>query len=191
MVQHFKYKDLDGKEIEQLTGREPILYSTLGKYKSLNQLLGKYNFVVLLLQTSNISTGHFVAITKPDGDGKFRYFDSYGFSPLTEIQEYVPFDNKHYPNYLPALFKNVEWEHNSIDYQSKKSGRNGEVSTCGRWSSIACKFRNIPLPAISTLFKTNASAFLQDTDNTACLLTMLTLRNVPEYLDDLKSLQRN
>ncbi len=187
MVSHFKYTDLSGGEIQELTGRQPVLFSTLGKYKNLNELLGKYNFVILLLQTLNISTGHFVCISRPDAGGKIRYFDSYGFSPITEIQEYVPYDNKHYPNYIVNLFKGVDYEHNTIDYQSKHNSKTGqEVSTCGRWSSIACKLRNVPLTNINELFKSNSSAYLQDTDNTACLLTMLTLRNIPEYLKDLK-----
>ena len=187
MIKHFVLKDLDGQEILQLTGRSPVLFSDLGKYKSIKQLLGKEGFVVLLLQTVNVASGHFVAITENTQTGKIRYFDSYGFSPLLEIQEYVPFDNKNYPNYLVRLFRDVDFEYNKIDYQSKHPG----VSTCGRWASIACKLRNLSLLQIRELFKGNSNAWLQDSDNVACMLTMLPIHNITEYLEDIQPIKKH
>lgn len=179
IVQHFKMSDLSGFEIEKLIGKPPVLYSDLKKYKSLDALLGKHNYAVILYQTSSKTTGHFVAITRNDETGKVRFCDSYGIYPDGEIQ-YTEYD-KVLPKYLTALLKDVDFEYNTIDYQSKKSG----VSTCGRFSSLFCIFRNLSLQAIQEMYKTNKSAFLQDVDNIVVMLTLVGLKDIQQYLQKI------
>jgi hypothetical protein len=178
-VAYFVKQDLSGQEITELIKKPVVIYSDLGKYRSLSQLLGKEKYVVILYQTSSYSTGHFVAITQGD-NGKVTYFDSYGIpNPDTELQ-FTPYD-KPLPKYLTKLLEGVDYESNTVDYQSKKSG----ISTCGRYASIACLWRNLSLLQIRELLKNNKSAYLQDTDNLVCLLTMLALSDIRDYLKTL------
>jgi hypothetical protein len=177
IVKHYKMTDLTGEEIENIIGKPPILYSDLAKYKSLEQVVGKEKYAIILYQTSSYSEGHYVAITQGD-NGVFRYCDSYGIDVLHELQ-YTPYDQQ-LPKYLVHLFEKVgNYEVNRTDFQGKRSG----ISTCGRWSSLFCKFRNLPLLRITELFKTNNDAFLRDNDNCATILTLLALNDITSYLD--------
>lgn len=177
LVKHFKMRDLSGEEVENLIGKAPVDYASLGKYKNLNELLGKENYCVVLYDTSSKGVGHYIALTRNEYDGKVRYFDSYGIpNPDVELQ-FTPYDEQ-LPKYLTKLLEPYDFESNRVDYQSKKSG----VSTCGRFASIACMFRNLSLAQIQELFKTNKSDFLKDVDNTAVMLTMVGLNNIEDYL---------
>lgn len=179
IVSHFKRQDLNSDEIKKLTGKEPVLYSDLSKYKSLNQLLGKENYAVVLYQTSSRLDGHFVSVSKGD-NGVVRYFDSYGISsPDAELQ-FTPYD-KPLPKYLTHLLEEYpNFESNRVDYQGK-----GAISTCGRYASVACLFRNIPLPQIHEIYKMSKIPYLADTDNLIVLLTILALNDIPSYLEDI------
>jgi len=184
MVQYFKMRDLTGSEIEKTIGRPPILYSDLKKYKSLKQLLQGFGYAIILLQTSSKTTGHFIAITQNNNTGKYRFSDSYGMDPTT-ILSYLPYD-KNLPQYIVDLFRGVDSEHNTIDYQSKNNG----VSTCGRWATLFCKFRDLSLPQFHAIFKTNKSAYLQQSDNDACLLTLMMLDDITSYLSTITGSSR-
>lgn len=179
IVEHFKKTDLSGDDIETLVGKPVVLYSDLGKYKSITQLLGKEKYVVILYQTSSYTSGHYIAITQNDS-GKIRYCDSYGIkNPLTELQ-FTPYD-KVLPKYLDKLLGGIDYESNTTDYQSKTP----TISTCGRWASLFCKFRNLTLVQIRELFTANKSAYLNDSDNASVLLTLLALKDITSYLDDI------
>ena len=181
MTNYFKKTDLTGEEIVKLVGKPPVLYSELGKYKTINDLLGKEGCVVVMYQTSSKTTGHFIAITRNDNNGKIRYADSYAIrNPDTEIQ-YTPYDQK-LPKYLTALLEGTNYESNTVDYQSSQKG----VSTCGRWASIFCLLRNYELSEIYTLFKTNKGGFLQNSDNCATLITLWALNDITKFLTMLK-----
>jgi hypothetical protein len=178
IVEYYNMRDLSGEEIQALTGKQPILYSDLKNYSSIEQVLGKEKYVVLLYQTSSYTTGHFVSLSMGD-NGKVRYFDSYGIrGPLQEIQ-YTPFEQK-LPPYLNNLLEKVDYESNGVDYQSKKHG----ISTCGRWSSLACRLRNVPLQRIEQMIRGNRGSFFNDSDNVATILTLFALNNIEKYLEE-------
>lgn len=178
-VSHFIATDLSGDEIFKLIGKEVVLYSDLKNYKTIQQLLGKEGYVVILYQTSSRTQGHFVAITK-NSAGKVRYCDSYAIkTPDAEVQ-YTPYDKK-LPPYLTDLLKGVDYESNSVDYQSTSP----TVSTCGRYASLFCLFRNLSLNQIHELYKGNGSAYLRNTDNLVVLLTLVGLRDIRNYLVDV------
>ena len=128
---------------------------------------------------SSKTDGHYIAITQNDKTGKYRYCDSYSLTPTSELK-FTPFD-KPLPKYIINLFQNVDWEHNNVDYQSKEHG----VSTCGRWAMLFCKFRNLSLAQFHAIFKTNSAPYLQQSDNDACLLTLVLLNNITSYLEDV------
>ena len=175
MVQHYNKVDLNGDEISHLIGKPPVMYSDLPKYKDLEALLGPERYCVLLYQTSSKTTGHFVAITAYD-DGTVSWRESYGYSPI-QVRDLCPYDD-HFPSYVIKLLSPYKVEYNTFDFQSKHKG----ISTCGRWASIMCRLRQIPLRDIVRLISTNHSEFLTNYDNTATLLTLLALNDVTKYL---------
>jgi hypothetical protein len=171
-------QDLSGDDILQLTHKEPIIYSELKNYTSVEQLLGKHGYAVILYETSSKTTGHWVCISKTFEE-KLRFFDSYGLKYDAEDQ-YAAVNNT-LPRYLTNLIEsskyNVEW--NTVDYQKKSSA----VSTCGRWASVACLvFRHMRLSEIETFLKSNSNSFLSP-DNIVTSLTMLTLHEIRNFFD--------
>lgn len=179
IIKYFNMRDLTGEEIKNLTGKSPVLYSDLPNYKSLDALLGNEKYCVILYQTSSKTSGHFVAITAND-EGIVRYCDSYGYSP-EQVRTMTPFDDP-FPTYIINLLAPYQVEYNKFDFQAKKRG----VSTCGRWASIFCRMRNVPLNKIIQMVSTNKSDFLRDYDNIATLLTLLGLNDIQTFEDGRK-----
>ena len=175
VVDFYINRDLNGMEIENLIGKPPILYSDLAKYSTIDDLLGQEKCIVILYQTSSKTTGHFVAISKNDKN-EYRYFDSYGLNPDNELQ-YTPYDEK-LPQYIVKLLTGVQYESNKFDYQSTNKG----VSTCGRWASLACLFRNFTLAEFRALFTQNKDAWLNNPDHVSTILTLVALRDVRKYI---------
>jgi len=179
MTLYYKDRDLTGDEIVKLIRKPPIVYSELGKYKTIDQLLGKENYAVIMYQTSSKTTGHFIAITRNDRTGQIRYNDPYGIpNPDTELQ-FTPYDQQ-LPKYLNALLKGTNYESNRVDYQGGK-----KVSDCGRWSSLFCLLHNLTQLQIRQLFKTNGSGFLGNSDNCAVILTLFALNDLVKFFDNL------
>ena len=177
MTSYYKTRDLNGDEIFKLIKKYPVLYSDLSKYPNLNSLLGPEGYVVVLYQTSSISTGHFVAITRNDNTGRIAYRDSYGIpTPDKEIQ-FTPYDQK-LPKYLTKLLTGVDYESNTVDYQGGKN-----ISDCGRWACLGCLFRNFSVRDFQNLFKSN-TGYLSDSDNCATIMTLLSLDNPEHFLTD-------
>jgi hypothetical protein len=178
IIRYYKKRDLTGTEIERLVGKGPILYSDLGKYKNLDELLGPENYCIVLYQTSSRTTGHFVAITRNDFTGQVSYNDSYGIkSPDEEIQ-YTPYD-KPLPKYLTRLLQGTDYISNNVDYQAT-----GKVSTCGRWSSLFCLLRNLSQAQFRSVFKGNPGI---NSDDIATELTLLALNDISEYFFNQQS----
>lgn len=176
---YFKSQDLSGEDIVTLTGRQPVLYSDLGKYSSVQELLGKAGYAVIMYQTSSISTGHFVALYIRF-DGVLCYADSYGLVVDTEQALGATFDQR-FPPLLSALIEKsgMKYEYNHIDYQSKHPG----VSTCGRFASFFCLTgRHLTFLEIQTFLNRNNDSFLT-ADNIVTLLTMFPLRDIRSFFD--------
>lgn len=170
----YKMRDLSGDQIKALVGKGPILYSDLGRYKTINQLLGPEKFAIILLQTSNKTTGHFVSVSMNDATGRVRFFDSYGYSP-DQILQFTPYDQQ-LPLYLKALLNGVDYEYNSVDYQSKTPG----TSTCGRYACLSVMWRNLTLSQFHELLLTNKDKWLSP-DNIVTMLTSVQLHNIRDF----------
>jgi len=174
IVKYFNKRDLTGDEIERLIGKPPVIYSDLVKYKTLEELLGKERYCIILYQTSSKTNGHFVAITAYD-NGIVSYRESYGYNPI-QVKELCAYDDA-MPRYIVQLLAPYQVEYNTFDFQQKGKG----ISTCGRWSSIFCRMRNVPLRDLIRMVSTNKSEFLSDYDNIATVLTLLSLGDVSQY----------
>lgn len=180
LVSVFKKQDLTGNDIVTLTGKQPILYSDLKKYKSLRQLVGKEGYAIVLYQTSDLTTGHFVMLgIRKDGSATFG--DPYGIHWGTEKRLGASYD-ANMPRYINNLLAPYEAQdlatYNTIDFQSK----NPLTSTCGRWSSLFCLLKELSWKTIGHLMQRNANAYV-NSDNIAVLLTMLPLGNIQSYLE--------
>jgi len=178
LVNYFKGTDLSGQDIVKLIGKGPILYSNLKNYQDLNQVLGKEGYFVLLYQTSNVTTGHFVCcfIRK----GRIHFQDSYGFkydAPITH--GLTPYDEQ-FPLYLTHLIESdgrpIVWS--THDYQSK----NSSVETCGRWSCLRLLLKAINDMDFQHLFYTNKDAYLTS-DNLVVMLTLVGLNDIDEFFE--------
>lgn len=172
--------DLNGVDINQLTGKSPIIYSDLKLYKSLSALLGSQKFAVILYQTSSKTTGHWVAVMV-NKYNQIVYFDSYGLHYDTEQQNGANFDVK-LPMYLTNLIEadGREVVYNKFDYQQWSKN----VSTCGRWASVAVKFlRDISLSQFHQLFTTNQNSLLNKADFSVSLITLLSLSDITKYFN--------
>ena len=181
VAQYYSKQDLTGQDIFDLTGKQPVIYSELKNYSTLKQLLGSENFCVILYQTSSKTTGHWVAVMCNEKSNDIVYFDSYGLHFDEEIQYGATYD-KPLPRYLTQLIEGDgrPVKINQYDYQKWTKG----ISTCGRWSSIAVKFlRHITLSQFNQLFTTNQSALLNQADIAATLLTLLSLRDIPQFFN--------
>lgn len=179
LVSKYKTLDLTGNEVKLLCGLEPILYSELKNYKSIDQLIGRQKVAIILYQTSDKTDGHYVCVGQRS-NGQYFFFDSYGIHWGSEKQYGANFD-KSLPRYLNNLFEKtgqeVEW--NTYDFQS----RNPTITTCGRWASIAALWKNLSNKEFVGLFTHNKDPFLQNHDNCSVILTMLSLKNVREAFD--------
>ena len=181
LVLKYKSKDLSGQDIVALTGKQPVLYSDLRKYTSLQQLCGPERACIVLYQTSQKTEGHFVCLSI-NRKGVARFVDPYGLQNGTEKIYGASYD-ANMPRYIENLlapYKDRDmFEHSKIDYQAK----NPNVSTCGRWSSIFFLWKDLSLVEIQQLLLYNKDPFMANTDNCAVLLTLLGLSNIREFFD--------
>lgn len=140
--------ELSNIDIQHILGKIPIIrYPDLIKYKSLNQALNnKFNAFVLFYETENSNVGHWCCCFR-NPDNSISYFDSYGLSPLDDldhISQQIRVKLKEITPYLPNLIKKAVQAGETVfinknDYQSWKS----DVSTCGKHSSVRLLNRNL------------------------------------------------
>jgi len=186
LVEYFRKQDLTGDDIFKLTHKDPVPYSQLGKYRSLEQLLGKEGFAVILYEVSR-NSGHWVCIVR---QGESIYFqDSYGYPPDAPITRgMVPYDQKYFPLYLTKLIQNDPrpFDYNKVDFQSKNNTTTGD---CGRYATIRCMLKDIPNDKFRHLFFNNQNSYLSS-DNLVVLLTLMGLNNINQFYADPKNTLR-
>jgi len=115
-----------------------IIYTDLGKYKSINELLYPYDGCIILYKTSN-DFGHWTLLLR--NRWGIEFFDPYGV-PIDDqikfiIDNYREIKNQLYPH-LTALILNSGYKYiisNKVQLQKKSVS----IQTCGRW----CIFRYI------------------------------------------------
>jgi hypothetical protein len=171
MVKYYLRRDLSGDEIKKLIGREPVLYSDLKNYKSVDDLLGRYNYVVVLYQKAEFD-GHYVSLFKDD-DGNLNYQDSYGYGVDVPINMgLLPFD-KPLPRYLGMLIEKSGRRliTNTFDYQR---GKMKGYADCGRHACLRIRCRKMSNDDYRYMMTNNVSKFLTP-DHNAVMLTLLAL----------------
>ena len=180
LVETYIRKPLNGDEIHRLTGKPPILYQDLKKFKRLEDLIGKQGYQVILMQVSNKTDGHFVALGI-NVIGNPYFFDPYGMS-FIQVQQLSTYDEK-LPDFITPLLEdyaqrhNKQVERNKTDYQSKAGG----VADCGRHSSLACLLlRHLTFKELEELYFTNTDTWLKG-DHVATILTLLSLDDIGRF----------
>lgn len=178
IVKHYISVDLTGENIESLIGKPPVKYSDLKKYKNVKELLGKHGYAVILWQTDNEDTGHWVALYERF-DGVLTYADSYGLHWGQE-RRYAPYDAAE-PHYLSKLIESsgmkTDWL--KTDYQRKGSG----IDTCGRWSCFFSLFgKRMTFPEINRFLTSNQSSFLTP-DAIVTITTLWDLNEIRHFFD--------
>lgn len=106
-----------------------ILYSELKKYKKLPKL------PIVILYEIIPGLGHWVTVLRtPEG---IEHFDSYGYKPDDELDDFIPEKIKKQTNqdykYLLNLLNNTGEQ---INYNNYKLQGEPPIATCGRWSIL-------------------------------------------------------
>jgi hypothetical protein len=180
LVETYLRIPLNGTEIHRLTGKPPILYEDLAKFKRFEDVIGKEGYQVVLMQVSTKTDGHFVALGI-NVVGNPYFFDPYGMS-FIQVQQLSSYDKK-LPDFITPLLEdyaqrnNKQVERNKTDFQSKAGG----VADCGRHSSLACLLlRHLTFRELEELYFTNNDTWLKG-DHVATILTLLTLDDIGKY----------
>ena len=176
IVRFYVRRDLSGDEIKKLIGKEPILYSDLKNYSSIDQVLGQRGYAVILYQKAELD-GHYVSLFK-DGDGHLNFQDSYGYGVDVPINMgLLPFD-KPLPRYLGQLIESsgMRLITNDFDYQR---GKMKGYADCGRHACLRIRCRSLSNDDYRYMMTNNVSKFLTP-DHNATILTLLALDDLNE-----------
>lgn len=183
LVETYIKKPLSGIEIQRLTGKPPILYEDLAKYKRFEDLIGKQGYQIILMQVSSKTDGHYIALGI-NVVGNPYFFDPYGMSNI-EVQQLSTYDKK-LPDFITPLLQDYADRHdkkverNTVDFQT----RSGNVADCGRHSSLACLLlRHLTYKELNELYFTNQDTWLKG-DHVATILTLLALDDIGKYYID-------
>ena len=163
---------LTGKQIEEVLGKfEPMLYSKLSEYDTIEELLPNvYSWRVILLETKAY-IGHWTSIIRLPED-KYYYFNSYGDSfkkDLNLIPRMVRKILGEDVNYLDILLKDKSVTWNKVKYQGKTS------QVCGRYVMLCidliCNMKRPVSEFHSLLVKTKRDLKLKSFDEAIVKLT--------------------
>lgn len=146
-------KSLSNDEIMNIIdGKANLIpYSKVHKYKTLDQLLGKYKACIILYETKQ-NYGHWCCIFM-NTPKLCEFFDPYGLFPDVELK----FINNNYAKmsyqdkkYLTQLMIDSPYllSYNHFPFQQLKEG----VNTCGRWVALRLLFRHLLLDDFIKIF---------------------------------------
>lgn len=126
-----------------------IKLSELKKYRSLEDLLGKYGRVVILIETEP-NNGHYVCISKVNPKGKkpyYLFFDSYGIYPENElkwVQKKYQGKLGQHKNILIDFLLNRDRKDIPIHFSELKLQGSGKgISTCGRHCIVRLEYPDL------------------------------------------------
>lgn len=153
-------------DVERMSGISKVItYDKLKHYKSIDELLGLENAVIILYLTRE-NYGHWISVIRRS-DGVLEFFDPYGIFVDDQLdwikdKNFMIQKNMDVP-YLLNLFaksgENIEYNH----YKFQKHG--GQIATCGRHASIRTRFKNLSLNQYSLFIKNLGNLFnIKDKD---------------------------
>tara|TARA_R110000803_G_scaffold96428_4_gene164596 strand:+ start:208 stop:729 length:522 start_codon:yes stop_codon:yes gene_type:complete len=152
VITNLETQDLTGEDLKHICNGlvDIVPYHTLGNYKSIEELMGKYGSVILLYEMRE-NFGHYVALFM-NGNNDLEFFDSYGFKPDEEIK-YATYNQSNGVPHLTQLLKkyNKKIVVNTERLQVFKE----HINTCGRWTSLRILLKDKPLREFIELFTKN------------------------------------
>jgi hypothetical protein len=131
-----------------------VTYSEIANYKNIDQLLGKHEACIILVENKP-SYGHWICIFKNPLNRKLiEVFDSYGMKPDDELK-YVPksFRKKNNSDYgfLSNLLLHSPYQ---VEYNDQKLQKwKKDISTCGRWVGLRLLFKYLPLNVFTDMMQ--------------------------------------
>jgi len=124
---------LDDKELRAALGNDAkiVPYHDLSKYRDINQLLPKNKDACMLLYENRIMDGHWVCLTK--NNGEISFFDPYG-EVIDKQLKYSQYSNQRVNGGNDqSLHHLLETSRLPVYYNDFKYQRDGgDVNTCGR-----------------------------------------------------------
>lgn len=127
-----------------------VSYPQIKKFKTIDQLLGKYKKCVILY-LSDANYGHWTCIY--EHNNVIYFFDSYGNIPNDQLK-WIPKglnksleqDHKHLIKLLYDSGKKIEYNEHPL----QKSGRG--INTCGKWVIFRLKYPFLSINDFNNLF---------------------------------------
>ena len=167
-------QDLTGQEVAITTnGKCPVhLYHDLLNFNHIKEVIGPHNACIVLFPVKSASNGHWIAILYHPETNTIEHFDSYGFSPDTELQyssDPETRDNLLMRFYNQARNEGYNFIHNQYRFQKLKDN----VNTCGKHASIRCRFRYLNIDDYAKLMLGQK----ESADYLVSILTFITLRD--------------
>ena len=167
-------QDLTGQDVGITTnGKCPVhLYKDLLKYNHIMDIIGENGACIVLFPVKSSTNGHWIAILYHEETNTIEHFDPYGFSWNVELS--YSRDPITQQNILGQLYESAQQRgykviYNPYRFQQLKDG----INTCGKHSSIRCRFRYLNIDQYKKLMIGQS----QDPDYLVSILTFITLRD--------------
>ncbi len=148
---------LSGQDIKNYFGGEcnVISYNQIKKFKSINELLGKYGrCVILYIWAKNPEPfGHWQCVFK-NKNGNIEVFDSFGSwidSFLNKIDKNFRINTGQNYKYLTKLLYDSGY---NVEYNDKKL-QDSNSSTCGKWCVLRMMMNKLNIDEFNKLFSKN------------------------------------
>jgi hypothetical protein len=130
-----------------------ITYSDLSNYNNLDDAMGKYEALVILIEIRK-RFGHWICLFKRNNI--IEVFDSYGFIPDDQLEfvdkQFRKNNNMYYPQ-LSKLLLNSNYDIEYNHYQLQKMS--DDINTCGRWVVQRLLLKHLSLEEFYKLFKSD------------------------------------
>jgi hypothetical protein len=128
-----------------------IAYSDLENFNTIDEVLEPYGAVIILYQQTK-SIGHWASIIKQSG--YIEIFDSLGVGLDHEL-EFSDYNKKRHGGIgIPHLTNLLEKSKYKVEVNLTQIQRDGNhINTCGRWSGLRVRFRDVPMKHFVDMFK--------------------------------------
>jgi len=160
---------LSDAELERLS-KYKINVVSYSDIKSLDDIFGDKNAAIVLYQTTDKYSGHWVLIMRYvyNGIHTIEYFDPYG----DDIDNIITRKLHYNPKQKPIMYDILSQSDSDIIINNFKFQElSNNTQTCGRWCIVRFLLRMIPLTKFCALFK--KKNYKLSRDNLTCLLTLL------------------
>jgi len=189
LTKQFISTDLTGEDIQNFIGKPPIVYAFLRKYTFDRLLPENSPYQIILLETNQANNGHWVALWADDVN--IYYWDSLGMG-MPDADAYKPYllyelKTNNFGTLINILKTDPKQRPiiaNYTDYQHFDTSTGRQVSTCGRWSGLRIKLRDLTNDEFGALFYGN-SGVLRNRDFTITILTLVALKDIRKYYNVL------